>query len=129
MFSIPYFKKVPFLGTLSLEKTLYGRSTPEIFVCIDDYQQRYLCVQTKAPGKFLVGRVSVRHLVQMLRDERPMFDTIHRANLKGVITGLAGKFSFSTDIPKDFWPPCDRLLGLHSFDVSVQEYAEKLKKA
>ncbi len=121
------FKKVPFLGTLHLEKTLYCRSTPEIFVCMDDRQQRYLCIAAKTPGKFLVGKVRIRHLLQMLRDERPLFDTIRRANIKGVITGLAGKYTFSLDIPESFWPACDRLLGLYSFDFGVQEYVEKLK--
>lgn len=127
MFMAVIFKKVPFLGTLWLEKTLYCRAVPEIFIAIDEHQQRYLCIKLKTPGKYLVGRIEVRRLLQLLRDERPLYDTIRCASVKGIVTGLSGHFSFSADIPEDVWPVCDRLLGLYSFDVGVQEYHDRLK--
>lgn len=122
---IPMFKKLPIIGTLYLEKTLYCRMTPEIFVCVDDGGYRYLCVATSKPGQWLIGRMKDSILLQVLEDRRPMYNAIRGCSLKGIVTGITGRYSFSADVPAELWSN-DRLLGLYSFDEGVQEYCREL---
>lgn len=122
------FKKLPCIGSLYLEKTLYCKATPEIFVCTDDMGKRYLCAAQPTPGQWFVGRINTRQLIAVLKDRLPLYTAIRGCKVRGIVTGLLGKFSFSLGIPEDAYPSGSRLLELWDFDWGVQEYCETLEQ-
>lgn len=121
------FKNIPCIGSLSLEQTLYFKLVPEIFVCLDADGKRYLCLEHSVPGQWLIGRIDTKALVRVLKDQLPLYQAIRNCALKGIVTGLLGKFSFALGVPEDAYPNGDRMLGLWSFDEGVHEYCEKLQ--
>lgn len=121
------FKKIPCLGSLYLEKTLYGRSEPEVFVCTDGMGKRYLCVARLGVSQWLMARINTRHLIAVLKDHLSIQDAMRLCTLKGVVTGRTGKYTFSLGLSEDDYPDGNRYLELWDFDEGVHEYCEELK--
>lgn len=94
-----YFKNVPNIGSLYLEKILFSfENTPIIFVCNDNDRQRFLCICDDIIDEesWIITCISDTTLLKILNDESTILSVFEN---KEVI--IANKSSFDAEIQYD----------------------------
>ena len=130
----PYFKDVPGIGNLSMEKILEEYDYPLLSVLKDLSGAHYLCIcyDTREAQHWAVVKISVSHLIQLLSNQLELADAFLNCGQKTVFIRMDYKSRKETyrfydpkDVPLDCIPEKGELLDAEPGDWD--EYIELLK--
>lgn len=84
----PYFKELPYLGTLYWQATYIYFDEPILFLCTNERREKFLCLcaENRDEYRWIITEVCRTALVRMIRNETTAYEAFQRSgNWKYVI--------------------------------------------
>lgn len=128
-----YFENVPQIGTLKFEEELFSfENIPIVFVCIDKYNNRYLCVcdDIIEEESWIIAKVSKQELLKVLSDEWTILSVFKDKNIIVANKPFGREMEYIrteyNKIDPDELPVSDQYLEMKEY---LSDYINKIDKS
>ena len=88
----PYFENLPYIGTLYLQTTYLFFEEPILFLCVDAYGNKFLCLcaEFRDDYRWIVTETDNATLKKLITNELPTYEVFHRSKGKKYIVRWSG---------------------------------------
>lgn len=128
-----FFKKVPKIGSLYLEETLFSyENTPILFVCIDTSNKRYFCMCDDIIDEesWIIVPISNETLMKVINDEITVLSAFRDKKIIIANRSFEDHIRYNTEeynkIDPDELPVCDQYLEMKEY---LSDYVNKINNS